>query len=214
MKRIALMMCIIGFTWLCKPAQADALYELFEFSFTNPTVTPAATVSGTVTGTFALPIDCLVACTDQVAVDVTVTDFPVGLDSVVGGAPIVFLPYQLMLPDEFPPDLDANSFSVTAGTFTDAELGVFYEFKNGLLDDAIGLELDLGGTENFLLLGGEANLYGALRSLNVSNDDGIDGLTFTPAGSILVAPEPVLWPMLWFSFAALVLLRRYRLRAR
>jgi hypothetical protein len=188
-------------------AKAGA-YEVFDFSFSNVD----GTVSGTVSGTVVLPIACLVACTDQEAIAVTVTGFPAGLDSVVGAPPFSFLPRQPATPTETATYVGADSFSVAAGEFTDADLYVAYEINPDTAPRAVSLELDSAGI-NYLFMGGVGPPEGPFdipETLYVQSSDGIDGLTFNSTG-IVITPEPDSWPTLLLGLSGLAWLK-YRRR--
>jgi hypothetical protein len=174
-------------------AKADAFFDVWDFSFSSTLGPGLGTVAGTVTGTLTLPIACAVACTNQQADEVTVTDFPVGLDSTVGGAPINFLPRQ---PGTFIFD---NSFSVAAGEITDAD------FEVALLIGA-ELQLDFDGEGNYLFAGG-----GPGGVLDVYNREGLDGVTFTNTGIVVATPEPESWVILGIGLSGLAWLK-YRRR--
>jgi hypothetical protein len=194
-----MLMCIVaGFVGLPKPAKADPNYEVFGFSFSN-TIGP---VAGTVNGTLTLPIACLVTCKDQGAINVTVTDFPAGLDSAVGGPPFVFVPFQPATPILDSLIFGPNLFSVTSGKLTSDDFAVAYEaHKVGPNKNDRAIDLVLNTVGNYLIMGG-LNSY-------VFNLDGVDAVTLTPTG-ITVAPEPNEWPTLGLGISAMAGLKFWR----
>jgi hypothetical protein len=133
-------------------AKAGVIYG---FSFSNT----VGTVPGIVTGLITLPDTCV----GSAALDVKLTSFPSGVNSIVGAAP-------LDLSSIFT-RTTADSFTVTGGAITSAD------FHGDAYPTNIYIELGLGTSNNSLTLGNFTTY--------VYNTDGLNGVTFTQ-----VVPEP------------------------
>jgi len=151
---------LIGLTISCVSAKADT----FIFSFSNT----IGNVAGTVTGTITLPSGCF-GCA---ATDVTLTDFPAGLDSVYGSAPIDLTAIGWYFTDNF---MDEQS-----GEVSFEEMAMY-----GPAGESV-LYLNEAGADWLVL----DDTFAA----DVLNTGGFAAITFTPQGGPV--PEPETWATL------------------
>jgi len=178
--------CFIGvasaFTALL-PAQALT----FNFSFSNTTGNTAGTVSGTIS-------DLVDNTADQTASQVIITSYPPGLgtlDSNVSNATGWAGVYN-------------NSFTVTSGNITEAS----FKAQTG---STLSYFLCLGtacGSDNELSFIDNTDYYNSSVH-NTANNDGLSGVTFSPASVGVPEPNSILGLIAGTGFL-LFLAKKYR----